>query len=579
MRRRNWLVGACVLVLLLLTSTAQAEESPPLSPPLTAIPPSVALEPDGTGSLTVLNETAVELKLSLSLASEDGEEDRTGFIGTGTEMNIEPGERAPIRVTSYIRPEAFLDIVAEPASGLPHGAVLRVPLHEGAPVKPAVSEWVFVNTFEGGESGTQLPLTGPCVNLHLTDPNHFTDPTKIGTVQVAGKQATVSGSCSDTKSESLELTTSAGEASGHTYKGKITVGEGELDLAVEEKFSGVLTALLILLGIAVAIRVSSWRGWGRSKEDLRREIRVVEEMAAGENAANIDSGFKKAAAELKLPANVQEWTTAEAVRHELAELRRPLRLFPSEEQLKKTREALAKLELELRAWPDVANRLGELQQRNEQLAVLDKYRQSVLDRTLARVGPLDLKAMREVKAAADEAVTLAGDWPARAIEDAIAMAENLPDGVSPPAGFDAVIQRFREATSVAGAKEALAAFWPAEVKLRKVAADAELDERFIAAATPEPTVPFEPVETVDPGPSAHELAVKVFAVDTVVLGLLLLVALVAGMQELWVDKSFGGAWDVAAALAWGFGAGAVGPPLISALGDLGRSWTVANTKA
>ena len=574
MRRRNWLAVGCVLVLLLLPSTAQAEEGPPLS----ATPASVALGPEGFGKLTLLNETAVELSLKLSLSSEGGEEDRTGFIGPGTEIKIGPGERAPIKVTSYLEPDAFLDVVAEPAPTLPRGAVLRVPLLDGAPVKPAVSEWVFVDTFEGSESGTQLPLTGPCGNLHLTAPDHLADPTKLGTVQANGEQVTVTGTCSDLKSESLDLTTSAGGSSGHTYKGKIKVGEGELDLTVRERLSGVLTALLILLGIAVALRVNSWRGWGRSSGDLRREIRVVEEMVTGENKANVDSGFKKAAVELKLPSNVQGWTIAAAVQNELAELGRSLGHFPNEEQLKKTREALAALELELRAWPGVANRLGELQQRNGQLVVLEKYRQGAVDKTLARVGPLDLKAMREVKAAADEAVTLAGDWPAKAIDDAIAMAENLPGGVSPPASFDAVIQRFREATSAAGAKEALAAFWPAEVKLRKVAADAGL-EGFVTAAIPEPTAPFEPVETVDPGPSAHELAVKIFAVDAVVLGMLLLVALVAGMQALWVDKSFGGVLGVTAALAWGLGSGVIGQPLTSALSDLGRSWSVARTNS
>lgn len=570
MRRLNRLAGTCALALLLLASAAQAQEDPPLS----ATPSSVTLGSDGVGRLVLTNETAIELELTLKISRPDGVEGAGGFINPDDEIEIGPGERVPLVVTVYAGPLRFLDVIATPTRRLPHGAVLRVPMNEVAPVKPTVSEWTFVHTRAGGDSGTLLPLTGPCGGLYLSG------PTKLGTVQADGEQVTITGSCSDAEATSLELTTSAGGSSGHTYKGKIEVGEGEVELAVLDRLSGVLTAFLILLGILIALAVSIWRGWGRSTGDLLRETRVVEELVGSNNEANVDSGFRKAASELKLPQNVQEWTVAAALRSELAELRRPLHRLPSEEQLKKTREALAALELELRNWPSIANRLGELQERSERLAALGSYRQSVLDRTLARTGPLDLKAMREVKATADEAVTLAADWPAKAIDAAIALAESLPDGVPVPASFSAVIDRFHEATSAAGAREALAAFWPAEIELREAAAGAGLAGAVsVETSASEPPSLFEPVETEDPGIAARKLAVRIFAVDAVVLGLLLLVALLAGMQALWVDKSFGGAWDVTTALAWGLGSGLIGQPLTSALSDLGRSWTSANKTA
>jgi hypothetical protein len=567
-RRLNWLAGACALALLLLGSTAHAQEASPLS----AIPPSVSLEGDRTGRLVLVNETGVKLDATLTIGREDGKAGAGGFVMPAKEIEIDPGKRFPLTVTVYGGPLRFLDVVAAPTEALPRGAVLRVPLQEVTPVEPAVSEWAVVHTTAGGDSGTELPLTGPCGNLELSG------PMKLGTVQASGEQLTITGSCSDEKTESLELSTSGSGSSGNAYKGKIAVGDGEVDLTVQDKLSGIVTAFLIFLGIVVALAVSIWRGWGRPTGDLLRETRVVEELVTSDNEANVDIGFKKAASELELPENVQEWTIAAAVQQELTELRRPLRRLPSEEQLKKTREALTSLELELSVWPKVANRLGELQQRSDQLAALSHYRQSVWDRTLGRKGPLDLAAMREVKATADEALTLAGDWPDKAIADASALAESLPKGVPVPASFEAVLDRFREAKSAADAKEALSAFRSAEIELRKAAKGAGLDEGMLASASiSEPIVLFEPVAIEDPAPSARELAVGIFAIDAVVLGLLLLVALIAGMQALWVDKSFGGAWDVTAALAWGLGAGVIGQPLTSALTDAGRSWVAGKS--
>jgi hypothetical protein len=51
------------------------------------------------------------------------------------------------------------------------------------------------------------------------------------------------------------------------------------------------------------------------------------------------------------------------------------------------------------------------------------------------------------------------------------------------------------------------------------------------------------------------------------------------MQALWVGKSFGGFWDIAAALVWGFGSGAISATLSFALGNLGQSWTERRAEA
>jgi hypothetical protein len=133
------------------------------------------------------------------------------------------------------------------------------------------------------------------------------------------------------------------------------------------------------------------------------------------------------------------------------------------------------------------------------------------------------------------------------------------------------------------ARQALAAFWSANKALQEAAATRQEGltpgALRVAAGGPRGTALFDRLPVGDPGAAAATLARRASMIDFLVLAILLAVALVAGMQALWVDKTFGGFWDIAAAFAWGLGSGAVAGPLTAALGSASRSWLTAHEDA
>ena len=434
--------------------------------------------------------------------------------------------------------EATLVVVVAPNTGLPQGATLRIPLRTTKAVKSEVTEWTFTSTRPGSDSGVELPLTAPCAGLDLKEP--------LGTVQGEGEHLTVNGTCADKAVEAIDLSVSGPIASGHVYKGKIKVGESDVELTVEDKLSAALAALIIFFGIIIALAIGYFQGSRRPAMELTSQIRIVEAFVSPHNPENVEKAFAEAAAKLDLPQEVRRWSIAGSARGELATLRKALRGSPSEEVLKATRETLLKLELELHEWPKVANRLGELKLRGPRLAILPHYYGPILDRTLSRSGRFDLDAMRDVKAAADEAVTLANDWPHNQIEAAQALAASLPDDVPVPASFAVVLSRFDAATNIKDAEAALKQFWKANKDLREAAQIGRVTRGAIAAAGASAAGDevFEPVETGDPAKAAAALAHDIFAIDFIVMTVLLAVALLAGMQLLWVGQSFGTCWDL-----------------------------------
>jgi hypothetical protein len=556
-----------VLPSLVLVSGAVAQEKAPLS----ASPAAVTLDAEGDGEVKLSNDVGVDMELSLTIVGEDGQPVSEASVTPPSGGRLAAGSTGTATVRVPSRPATSnLVIVASPTGGLPQGAVLRVPLSRTSPAKPAVGEWTMVYTHAGEDAGTELPLTSACAGLALNK------PTELGTLQADGERLTITGACDDDTSKSLTLSIPALDSNGRSYKGKVKVGGTDVDLTVEDTLSWMLVAFLISIGIAVALGINAYRGWGRAAKDVLRSSYLAEQLVASRNEKSADRSFAKAAGELGLPANVREWTIADAVRQKLAELRRPLRRFPNTEEIEAAREAIQALELEVRQWPDTANRLAELDQRSNKLDKLTTYLSSILPRTLKRQGPLDLAAMRDVRAAADEAVALANDWPAESIATAGRMAEKLPPGEPARVHFHSVLEQFRVAPGPTAAKEALDDFWTVEAELREAAAPSAL----LATAMPEAgalawTGLFEGVSTDDPAATARGLAAQMSFIDTWVLVVLLLAALVAGMQALWVDKTFGGAWDIASALVWGLGAGAISEPLSAALGDFGRSWLTA----
>ena len=170
---------------------------------------------------------------------------------------------------------------------------------------------------------------------------------------------------------------------------------------------------------------------------------------------------------------------------------------------------------------------------------------------------------------AQEANALAADWPADEIEKVQALANEL--GANDPARgqLDGALAELGAAGTVADASDALDAFWNADTAVREAVAAGQPNllaaVGLPAAGALEWAGLFTPVHVQDPAATARGLAIRIFLFDWVVLLILVIVAVVTGMQALYIGKTFGGAADVISALVWGLGSGAVATALSSAV--------------
>lgn len=564
----RWLWGFAVVAVLLLPGSAAVAAGS-----LTAAPAQIAVDEDGRGTVVLVNSTAVERTLDLSVS--DGAGGSVPGAKAHGPATIKAG--GSVRLTVTLPPAAGAELVVV-SRGAPDGPaeILRVPVRTRA-----VDAWTLRRSapVRGAEQWRDLPLAGPCGTLGVRN------GAPIGVVQSGGESVTITARCSSPEARSVRLDAGSTPWAARTYTGKVTVGAGAtaspLDLTLVTTTDWWLVGLLILVGIAVALYVAHWTSAGRTVADLGRRTWAVEELVAPADQHNADAEFQKAALDLDLPPNVRTWTIRAAVTGETGRLRAGLRTERGAEARQQAGAALDVLEKRARTWPQVANVLGELRQCGDRIAVLTTYVERIGARTLQRPGgpELSLADLEDIESAAREGVALASRWPAGAIHEAEERSLGLPVGHDARDQLDSVLARFAAAADQDAATAALPAFWDADTEIRKahVKAAGRPDEAGLAPRAggfPGSGV-FTPVEVDDPGKAARRLEVWISVVDQLIVAVLLVVAVLAGMQALYVGKTFGGWWDVAAALAWGLGAGAVAGPLAAALAQAGASFRAA----
>jgi len=561
-----------LLVLLVVASCAQGAAA--ATGPLSASPDPAALDEGGRAAVTIVNETARPLRVRLAVVGPDGRPIAGATAGGPPGGVLAGGAAFETAISEPSGPVASrLVVVAAPAVGLPLGAVLRVGLQPSPAVAPAVSAWTVRNTEPGAADGRDLPLTGRCGRLGLTG------ATKVGTVQGDGIAVPVTATCASAKDTTVRL--EPGDApAGHAYAGKVQIGGKDVELTVTSTVAAWVVAVVLGVSILIALALAVWQGWLRDAMGLRARIETARWLIDPTNENGAELQFQAAARELDLPPSVREWTIRAAIAKDLgawARKARPLAGTSAEERAK-IRADLDRLELEVRQWPEVANRLGALRAATTTLRHLTAYVETISGRTLGRTGPVDRSDMADIRSAAEEALGLAVGWPVDAIATAQLIAAQQPD--LPAAGeLKTILERFAAAADPAGAKEAANAFWEVYRALRAQAADRVRLEgaRGLPAAAERPARAFAPAAVTDPLTRARAIRARIWLVDGLVLAFLLAVAFVAGMKALWVGHEFGGFWDFASAVGWGVGATAVLVPVTAALGDLRMSWAARRT--
>jgi hypothetical protein len=541
-----------IIVLVACGATAVAADEPVLI----SGPKSVKVE-DGAADLTIASESGTPVHLLFFTADADG--NRLAQLG---ERDLGPGDVTQIR----FRAGASFGQLVVVAGGPSRSHVLRIPL-ASEPSAPAVEKWTVINRRAASDTDEPLPLTGDCAGLAL-------DAKPLGTVAGEGEALTIRGKCLAGDKEHLQLVIPDTTA-GREYSGKIKVGESEVELTVKDTACAGLVLLLLLIGLAAA----GFAGWftaaGRGVWELRRRLYLVERMVAEGVEHNADAEFAAAARRLGLPKNVAEWTIADGVRKELARIRRRDRTGADAEQLKRLGKELRKVRRAVRTWAAFANTLDKLVKQDQTFARLPGYRTAIWKRTMDRTGALGPAAMRDARKAATEALDIAREWPADRIEVTNAVAESI----SAPAAtlFKTWLTQIVTLTDADAIRDARDTYVKKhEGDVAAAAADLAEDHMYLVRAATPHAVDGEDVEShrdvkvKDPGVKALRIAIGISGLDMVIFLVLLGVALVAGMQELWVDETFGGLWDCLAAVAWGFGSGAISGTLTNAVSNLGR---------
>nr|MDT0664555.1 hypothetical protein [Micromonospora sp. DSM 115978] len=231
-----------------------------------------------------------------------------------------------------------------------------------------------------------------------------------------------------------------------------------------------VVAGLVLVGILIALLVNRWLNGGRAVAELRWRLLGAEALVDRRNPHNADRLFAEAAAKVGLPPSVRSWTVAGAVTARTRELRARLRPEfgrPTVDAAQVGTE-IDDLENEVRNWPETANLVGLLRSRAGSLAVLREYLDEARGRTLDRVGPSELTfdEVKQIKAVAREAATLAGDWPGDKIFATAELAKNLDEGSPAWQRWETLRNRFAAVRTVSAAEQVRGEYEEVDAEVR-----------------------------------------------------------------------------------------------------------------
>jgi hypothetical protein len=538
-------------------------------------PRSVTLDAKGRAKVTVRNRFCQRVRLAATLRTAKGRRISGAVVSVPGHSLLKRHRSVRIAITARSLKGLARLVVSARGPGR-HALLVRVRVtvvpHPAPPhltASPAVGTWTIRWVRYDDTIGQTFPLTGPCRDLGLRAGQ------TVGTVQAAGVAVTITSRCIHPTDHTVELMLGTIPWVGRSYSGKISLGptsSADVTLTVEVTTAWELAAGLILVGIIIAIAVAQWQGWRRDVTMLLRRTYVLQQLISPHNPHNADAEFRAAAAAANLPANVQEWTIADAVKDALRDARNGLRAQRSATDPATTdvKTTLDELEQQVRAWPQTANVLAELVHRTPRLVSLTMYVAHVAQLTLGRAaGALPLADADTITKTAQEANALAADWPADEIEKVQALVNELRANDPARGQLDGALARLGAAGTVADARDALDEFWSVDTAVR--AALAAGQPNLLAAVGLPAAGAFEwaglftPVEVQDPAATERGLAIRIFLFDWVVLLILVIVAVVTGMQALYIGKTFGGAADVISALAWGLGSGAVATVLSGAV--------------
>lgn len=558
---------------------------------------------NGAVEIDVRNTTGVEVAVSAGIQGDAAvplelEAPVSVSAGDALTISVDAGEVVPDSSTRLV-------LVVAPTTSHPDGWSTAVPFAIAAPIAavPAVASIDVTARDFGDTRHVRVPLsnTGDCSDVLLPG----TDETGAGLIVAGDHIARVTATCVERGAADdpiiAELVAHDLAFDGLDYAGTIDFAPddpdaGDLELSVRRTMPFVLFLLLLGAGLVIAYLAHLWTNGVRTAVAQRLRTRhLIEGLRSTRPDAPLVQ-FAEICQRGNIAGNVAGWGIGDALTGELNganDLLRPLsRWFrlPNPKDLADAGTAVDAVEAAVLALPDLANSLVRLGVVCGQLSALNSYSDAVLTATLNRppdgltTGTSELATIDDT---ARNGIRIAASWPAglvNAIGDDMAWLGQVVPGDGPRA--DAFLEARRHAVDAWTAFEAEADgalsddqiasarshLYEARGKVaaaRNALADTEtaLEGAIVVGAVAPEDHSLAPADVPAAAPAGASalLRARMWITDRLLFVLVVVAALVAGVEALYVDKAVGGAWDWLVIVTWGFVAATAAEPIAAAV--------------
>lgn len=544
----------------------------------------LVVAPMGTAKATLRNDTARTVVVTIRL---------TGPLkATRMPRKLAPGAERDIKVTSTGRKkgQGTLSAVATPRGAPQDGGVVRREVKVALITpKAAITSAKLHSTWGilGDTTGAVIPLSAPKSCNKAAAP-----PPTAGYVRTEdGKQAHVTYSCVKGSSTAIgaRLTFHGIARTGAKYDGDIKIGDTKVSVTVTRGTTAVYPIILLMLGLLLALYVLG-QGPRRVVALLLRRLRVTQ---AAIGTASQPGG---AIVDFRQAAGTAPWrdldifddakNVADEVERDLNGLSRAKRFTLTEDDKEAVEigTKLATLETAASSLPKFAQQLLALQ---AALPVVQSSSQlpawtARLHNDLLSAKKLTVAQVPEQLAAAGDSAAVAAWWPGvaqqiRNLQDRID--ELMRDLQQRPTEerrritvaqgkFNAALGAFSLAETSAEVRAAHAdEFAKAQNSIDALASLTVITKAsFAGSLRGVMSVAISAPDQYLAGAHAIEAGQRRASLVTIVIvGAALMVA---GLQAVYIGKTFGTGWDFLIALTWGLGAAVVVTPLASAIEGL-----------
>jgi hypothetical protein len=569
----------CFATLITAPST-RAQDTPPLAWDATT---ALVVAPTSQTSATLRNDTARDLSVTVQVSGNISV-DRPA-------VELKPAELATIHVisTNAETGTATLAAFVKPSEELPLGYVARRDVTIGGVPPAAVEPTAKVRSTWGGGGATKgnvIPVTASdCAKVAVAEaPAGYV-------LSDDGRRAAVTLSCQQLGTRAaLEMTFDSLARTGAKYTGDVQVGAGKVAVTVDRTMTWPIPVGLLLVGLLIALWILG-RGPKRVVNALKvRLLRAQEAIGDRDSPGPAVTRFRNAAGGAEW-GNLDLFDDAHAMAQEIANdigAISKTKRFTLTEESAEVKALGARIDV-LKAAGDslatLAEQLSALQTHLplvEATKLLPKWTPNVREAFLT-ARTLTVAAVPAQLNGATEAAAIASWWPSvsqqlelmrnRLAELEHKINQRPPDEqqrINAARGrFSAAQAAFARAESSTEVRTAHAnQFKDAQRAVDELASLEVIAGASVAGPVAELLIALDVPAPPELAKQVEQLLTQERRASWIAVVVTAAFILFAGLQVLYIGKTFGTWWDLMAAFAWGAAAGVVLKPLANAIEGL-----------